>query len=302
MKKEIGKYLAILLGCICIILTIILIYVKTSTVNAQTDTKNLNSKIKEELRYLDSNIIKVMNKLNNITVINYKVYTREINEPSNNQQSNNNQESSQGGSQSSQGSGEGQSNSGQTISISELVPNTVLGNNNSEIDWNETAYLLENIYSTWPTINLDLKKQGLSDEMINSFSVSLSGAVQSLKNKDKNNVLINLYNMYINIPKYMSAISDDLKDISLFETKTNILNAYVLASTGDKWNDITNAVTSAKDSFSAILSNENDENKKADLEKTYVIIEDLERISKINDKDIFFMGYKNVLQQLETTK
>lgn len=114
MKKEIGKYLAILLGCICIILTIILIYIKSSTVSAQTDTKNLKSKIEEELSYLDSNIIKVMNKLNNITVINYKVYTREINEPSNSQQSNSSQESSQGGSSgSSQSSSGNESNSGQ---------------------------------------------------------------------------------------------------------------------------------------------------------------------------------------------
>lgn len=108
MKKEIGKYLAILLGCICIILTIILIYLKTSTVSAKADTKNLKSKIEEELNYLDGNIIKIMNKLNNITVINYKVYTREINEPSNSQQSNSSQESSQGGS-----SGSSQSSSGE---------------------------------------------------------------------------------------------------------------------------------------------------------------------------------------------
>lgn len=136
--------------------------------------------------------------------------------------------------------------------------------------------------------------------MINSFSVSLSGAVQSLKGKDKDNTLINLYNMYINIPKYMSAITDDSKKLDLYNTKTNILNAYVLASTGDKWNEITNCVISAKNNFNSLLNSENEENKKTNLEKTYVIIEELERITKINDKDIFFMGYKNVLQQLET--
>lgn len=336
MKKETGKYLAILLGIICLILAIILIYVKVMAANNKSSEKDLNNKIEEEIKYLDSNIIKIMNKLNNITVINYKVYTREINDPSGskgasgedsskgNSSSSMQEGNSSSGSSSGQGgqSGQGGSSGGESsqgggsqgqegsssgasssspITVSELIPNTIISSNNNETNWVELAYLLENIYSTWPTINLDLQEKGISSEMIDVFSLSMNGAIQALKNQDKGNTLVNLYNMYVNLPRYINATTSDASKINLYNTKANILNAYVLATTSDKWNDITNSVIEAKNNFNTILTSENDDkNTKTNLQKTYVILEDLERASKLNDKEIFLIGYKNVIQQLET--
>jgi len=290
MKKETGKYLAILLGIICLILAIILIYVKVMAADNKASEKDLNNKIEEELKYLDSNLISLMNKLNNITVINYKVYTREINDSSSNsaessgkgnssssmQEGNSSSgessgQSQQGGGSSGQGSSGGQggsqsqngsnssTGSSKPITVSELIPNTILSNN-SETDWTELAYLLENIYSTWPTISLDLKEKGIAVDMIDSFSLSMNGAIQSLKNQDKNNTLINLYNMYINLPKYIISITNDAGKVNLYNTKANILNAYVLATTSDKWNDITNSIIEAKNNFNTILTSRKEHN------------------------------------------
>lgn len=339
MKKEIGKYIAIFLGVVCVLLTIALICIKVSSVNAQTMEKDLKDKIEEEISFLDSNITEVMNKVNNITVIKYKVYTREINEGDS--QSNSSSQNSQGSSQSqsgqssnqegsqegsssgqesssssqgqegsSQSSTQGQSSSEQgsqgqsqsnSTTVSDLVPNVTLENNNQETDWKEISYSVEKIYSTWPTINLDFQKQGISSEIINNFSLSMDGVIQSIKNKDKKNTLINLFNMYINIPKYASSVNLDSDKINLYNTKLNILNAYTLVSTDDNWNNAIASITSAKSYFSSIVSAiNNDEEKKNSLQKTYVLIEDLERIAQINDKDIFYMGYKNIIQALET--
>lgn len=328
MKKEIGKYIAIFLGIVCIMLAIALFYIKISSVNAQTADNDLKEKIEEEISFLDSNITDVMNKINNITVIKYKVYTRKINDKDSSSQSSSggSSEESQGGSQSqsgqeggqeggsssqgqeqgssnqssSQGQGESQTQNNSTT-VSELVPDTTLENNNQETDWKEISYSVEKIYSTWPTINLDFQKQGISTEIINSFSLSMDGVIQSIKNKDKKNTLINLFNMYINIPKYASSITSDNNKLNLYNTKLNILNAYTLVSTDDNWNNAIASITSAKSYFSSIISSENsNEDKKNSLQKTYVLIEDLERIAQINDKDIFYMGYKNIMQALET--
>lgn len=341
MKKETGKYFAILLGIICLILAITLISIKVMAATNKASEKDLNNKIEEEIKYLDSNLIKLMNKLNNITVINYKVYTREINDQSGSNgvsgegsskgnssssmqegnsnsgsssgqessqqgQGGNSGESEQGGSSGGQGNSQSQNGSSSStggskpITVSELIPNTILSNN-TETDWVELAYLLENIYSTWPTISLDLKERGISEEMIDVFSLSMNGAIQSLKNQDKNNTLINLYNMYVNLPKYLIAITNDAGKVNLYNTKANILNAYVLATTSDKWNDITNCIIEAKNNFNTILTNKNDDkNEKTNIQRTYVIIEDLERASKLNDREIFLIGYKNVIGQLQT--
>lgn len=321
MKKEIGKYVAIFLGIICVILAITLICIRVSSVNAQSGTSNLTEKLSEEISFLDSNITEIMNSMNNITVIKYKVYTKEINESEssnsssqkqNSGESEQSQEASDSGGQSSesdsssQESGSSQDSSKNqskenSTTVSELVPDTTLEKNSYDPDWQEISFLVERIYSTWPTINLDLQKQGIANELINSFALSLDGVVQSIKNKDKNNTLINLFNMYINIPKYSSSINDDSFKINMYNTKLNLLNAYVLVSTDDNWNNASASVTSAKSYFSGILSSDNSqEDRKNTLQKTYLIIEDLERITQINDKDIFFMGYKNVMQELET--
>ena len=53
MKKEIGKYIAIFLGIVCIILITVLIYIKSTNVSSDTASKNLKSKTLEEIRYLD---------------------------------------------------------------------------------------------------------------------------------------------------------------------------------------------------------------------------------------------------------
>lgn len=304
MKKEYGKYIAILLGIICIILIITLISIKLSNVNAQSEGMNLKQKISAEISYIDSNIIEIMNKLNNIDVVKYKVYTKEINESQNSskdstQQSENSENEGSGGEEKGDSS-QSQNSSNETQSqttVSELVPNEILTQNDQEPDWEQISFLMEKIYSTWPTINLDLQNQGITNDLISNFALSMDGVVQSIQNKDKDNTLINLFNMYINIPKYSSIINEDDNKQNLYNTKLNILNAYVIASTSDKWSDVTTSITSAKDYFSKIVSNENN---KTSLQKCYVIIEDLERISQINDINIFYMGYKNVMQELET--
>ena len=118
----------------------------------------------------------------------------------------------------------------------------------------------------------------------------MDGVIQSIKNKDKKNTLINLFNMYINIPKYASSITSDNNKLNLYNTKLNILNAYTLVSTDDNWNNAISSITSAKSYFSSIISSENNnEDKKNSLQKT----------AQINDKDIFYMGYKNIMQALE---
>ena len=259
MKKEYGKYIAIILGIICIALIITLISIRLSNVNAQSANINLKEKLSEEISYMDSNIIEIMNKINNIDVIKYKVYTKEINE-SQGSSSNSNQGSSEEtkGSESKEGSSqdENQSNSSEnknqtqnSTTVSELVPNAILNQNEQAPDWEQISFLMEKIYSTWPTVNLDFQKDGISNELISNFALSMDGVVQSIKNKDKNNTLINLFNIYINIPKYSASINEDENKQNLYNAKLNILNAYVIASTSDKWSDVTTSVTSAKDYF-----------------------------------------------------
>lgn len=80
------------------------------SVNSQDTVANLKAKANEEIIYLGSEIISMMNKFNNITYANYKVVEETV---TSNQEEKQGSTSSSGnqGSQSSSGNGTGNSNS-----------------------------------------------------------------------------------------------------------------------------------------------------------------------------------------------
>ena len=59
-----------------IIFLIVIFFLSGCTLNQ--NTLSLNDKVKEELLYLDTEIISLINSLNNISIENYKIATKEI--------------------------------------------------------------------------------------------------------------------------------------------------------------------------------------------------------------------------------
>lgn len=59
-----------------IIFLIVIFFLSGCTLNQ--NTISLNDKVKEELLYLDTEIISLINSLNNISIENYKIDTKEI--------------------------------------------------------------------------------------------------------------------------------------------------------------------------------------------------------------------------------
>lgn len=59
-----------------IIFLIAIFFLSGCTLNQ--NTISLNDKVKEELLYLDTEIISLINSLNNISIENYKIATKEI--------------------------------------------------------------------------------------------------------------------------------------------------------------------------------------------------------------------------------
>lgn len=59
-----------------IIFLIAIFFLSGCTLNQ--NTLSLNDKVKEELLYLDTEIVSLINSLNNISIENYKIDTKEI--------------------------------------------------------------------------------------------------------------------------------------------------------------------------------------------------------------------------------
>ena len=135
---------------------------------ASSDTdKNL-----EEIKYLDTKIISLLNNLNNIQLQNYKITLTKVqatdgktsNSSKEKQESSEKEDSSKGG------------NNKEETEISKMEEETIV-TEEGQVDWKTMEGEVEILYSTWPTIVLDLYKVNVSSEDILDFSSTIDDVI-----------------------------------------------------------------------------------------------------------------------------
>lgn len=287
----------------------ILLFVLTgcSNQNKQNNQDNLKSKVKEEISYLDNNLISTLNIVNNLSYDNYKVSSKNIqsNKSDNNEKQNNSteQESQPSGDLSQQGgktesNSENSGNSSQTQSIMTMEKNGVLTSRDKKTDWDLLKGLLEALYSSWSTIALDMNGLNINSEDILSFNTFLNDATKSVKDENKKDTMNNLLKLYALLPKYSSSVADDIFT-NLLDTKVQVLNAYVL--TEDKnWDEINKRLENAINEYGNIINNvEINTRNSAGVSQTYILLKELQRCTSVKDVDIFYINYKNFMQEIQ---
>ena len=323
MKKQISKYLLTSLIVIFTILLATLIFIKFFSNNKDNEYAILTEKAEGEVEYLDYTIIELMNKLNNISYSRYQVTIKEVNESEqlNNSSSNSesagngmqtqeqgssNQEGSKSGVNSS-GSNDNNSNNSESESLNQSEARTsrlaqvdsLLNSNYDDVPWDEISYGVETIYTAWPSISLDMKALNINDSDISNFSTTLDGVAQAVKVQDKNSTLINLYNLYILLPKYLSYFLSDEYTLNVYNTKAYVLSSYVSANS-ENWKDMNTNVTNAINTLSKNMNSADiNDTEKSTIEKSYVLLEELKRGVGLEDKEIFYLKYKLAMEQLE---
>lgn len=291
------------------IMMFILLFVLTgcSNQNKQNNQDNLKSKVKEEISYLDNNLISTLNIVNNLSYDNYKVSSKNIqsNKSDNNEKQNNSteQESQPSGDLSQQGgktesNSENSGNSSQTQSIMTMEKNGVLTSRDKKTDWDLLKGLLEALYSSWSTIALDMNGLNINSEDILSFNTFLNDATKSVKDENKKDTMNNLLKLYALLPKYSSSVADDIFT-NLLDTKVQVLNAYVL--TEDKnWDEINKRLENAINEYGNIINNvEINTRNSAGVSQTYILLKELQRCTSVKDVDIFYINYKNFMQEIQ---
>lgn len=303
IMKKIAKY--ILYFILMIILTLVL--TGCSNQNSDNNQETLKSKVKEEIAYLDNTIISILNIVNNLSYDNYKVSSKNIqsNQSDNNEQQN--QSSAQDGQASeslSQEGGESQSssqnsgNSSQTQSIMTMEKNGVLTSRGKDTDWDLLKGILESLYSSWSTIALDMNGLNINSEDILSFNTFLNDATKSVKDENKKDTMNNLLKLYALLPKYSSNATDEIFT-NLLDTKVQVLNAYVLTE-DQNWDEINKRLENAINEYGNIINNvEINSKNPAGVSQTYILLKELQRSTSSKDVDIFYINYKNFMQEIQ---
>ena len=293
-----------------ILIIVVLSFTVYATVSKDTDKIEKEKRI-AEFEYLESELVDIFNELNNIQMSNYNVsvnnitsQTKKEDEGKSNSDSEKNQ---QGGQQSgaSSSNSRNENSSSNTSNDSEtkqqkeysLKRNAIL-TNNEEINWDDIKNKIEIVYSSIPTITLDLYKYNINQDDILNFNKEFDNLTVVIKQNNKQDSLIQLSKLYDFMPKFAQSIYDDDSRKTIIDTKSNILKAYSKLDT-DNWNDISNDIKQASNLYSKLLTNPNiDQSKQYDISKIYVMINELQNAVQVQDKQIFLIKYKNIIEEM----
>ncbi|MBS6252066.1 MAG: hypothetical protein KH434_02365 [Clostridium sp.] len=291
-----------------VLITIVVVIGTTIFVKANEDgQKSQREKALTELKYLDSKIEDIFNEMNNITMRNYKVYTSNI-EPNKKESSNTSSESSSssdsGNSKSSTQTTSNEQEEGNQSNEDEknlknytMQQEGVLTNTNA-IDWNKVKNEIELIYTSIPTITLDLYGLNINQDEILNFNRQYDNLTVLVKNQNKEETLRELAKTYQYIPKFAERVTDDTVYKTVLNTKSNIFLAYSKLDSKN-WDEISSDIKNAINVFSQLLTgNVVNTNNQTTINKVYVMLNELQNATNVKDEAVFFIKYKNLLEEI----
>ncbi len=293
------KYIITIIIIVGVLLAIFGSYYIYSNTSSKNSIENLKSKVDEEITYLNTSIISMMNNLNNITYANYKITEEEVS--SVNEGEKDSSSSDQGGQQSNGGSkGETSSKSGSdTITNINMKYNSILVNDSKKIDWDNIKKETEKMYHTWPTVLIDLNALNVNRDNLLKYATTLDNITKAVEKEDKKQSLQGLADLYGLTAGYVKEYSNDSKKVSILDTKSNILYAYVLAE-DENWQVMRTSLQKAQYSYNNIMNSKlQNSNTIANINQAYVLLNEIENSIDTKDKNIFYINYKNLMQELE---
>ena len=307
--KKYKIFLFIFLIIVIIVLSVFL-YFNISSGN----NENSKEKALAEIEYVETKLVTLFNELNNIESRNYTVSVKEIESPSK-------EENSESSSSSSSKEGTEQQSQGQEQSQSQSTENNSSGGNNQgeqeekteqefemketgiltkneDINWEHLKTEIENLYTSIPTITLDLYEMQIPRENILSFNQEFDKLTISVKEENKENTLQELSNIYNYIPTFVDNVSDSDIYKVVIKTKNNLFKAYSKLDQKN-WQEISNDVKTTIDTYAGLVTNTNiEKEKQQSVNKIYIMLNELQNAVNVQDTSVFLIKYKNVLEEM----
>ncbi|MBO4816013.1 MAG: hypothetical protein J5507_03710 [Clostridia bacterium] len=274
--------------------------------NNNNSSQDPKTKVTEELDYLDSQIVDISNRLNDITLKNYMITTEEIqmgeksSASSSGSSGSKNEESGNEQSQSSSQKEESSQSEKSNVTISSMEPKSILDLDDTNIDWRMIKNEIETINEAWSVIILDLTSVNADNNDILKFSTYLNDSLLSIKKENKQETLSNLTKLYSLIPKFEKQIDQNNGVQNVKQAKAYLINAYSLLEQDD-WTGIENNVSSLDTTFKNVINDlEFIKNKEFKVNRTYVLIKELQNSLSYRDKKIFLVKYSNLMESINT--
>ncbi len=287
----------------------------------KSDEEILKEKVLSEIIFLDSELTNMINRLNGLTFENYKIITTDVNKGDKDNSSNTEQSSGNASEKTSDSSSEGsdeqsnqESNSGSNSSSSQesnsssgstsknakkytMTFNSILTDELNP-EWDFVKQKIEVFFTSWNTMVIDLYKINVNKQDILNFNAELDKAIQNIKNEDKAQSLISIANLYSYIPKFYEAFSpDNTIELNVYKTKSEILNAYAIVENKSN-EEIISHIKQALEHFVIVINNIDNKKNETSINKTYILINELQSSVPTRDIQLFYMKYKNLMEEI----
>lgn len=300
------------IGYIVLILIIAILSYSIYSVAKEDPEKDSKNKILSEIRYVEAEFTDLFNTMNNIETRNYGV---EIDELSKETAEKMKEESSS--SQSGDKSSGASSSSGSEQSSSDSTSGEVGTNNQDsekydlklngvltkkeDINWDIVKSEVENLYTSIPTMTMDLYQLDINKDEILNFNKEIDNLVTAVDDENKENTLQILSTIYDYFPKFLEATDgEDIIYIKVVQTKTNIFKAYSKLDLGN-WNEISSDIKNGINVFTELLSDTSviNSNNQYSVNKVYIMLNELQNAVSIQDISVFLIKYKNLIEEIE---
>lgn len=293
------------LGYLIIIIVLVVLGL-TIYVNATNKESSEEDKILAEIKYIENTISDLMNSLNNIETRNYNISIEKPSKETENKISggsssdskSQNSGSSSSGGDASQSVDSTDSSNNQDNKQYELNLEGIL-TNSDEIDWKEIKLEVENLYLTIPTFTMDLYQYDINNEDILNFNKELDTVTTIVASENKKETMKQLSNMYNKLSDFLQVISIDNLYKTKIKAKANILSAYSKLE-DDDWEGMQKDIKNAIDIYSNLLADTSiSANKQNNINKIYIMLNELQNAISIKDKSVFLIKYRNIIEEME---
>ena len=320
MKKF--KTIAYIILFVIIIVLSLSIYTNASKNNEESQKQKALS----EIQFVESKFINLFNTINNIEYKNYTISTgdlsKETTEKSSSDESSqgaSKQEASSGGgasggsenSSSGGGGAGGGSSSGGGGASSESssqqeqgdnkkfdLKSTGVLTNTEDINWDSIKTETENLYTSLPSITIDLYQLNINQQDMLSFNREYDTLTTYVKEEKKEETLAQLAKLYDYLPKFLKSSGQDEFYTNLIETKSNILKGYAKLDSNN-WEEIAKDIQNAIQVYSNLLTKTDIEPRKQySINKIYIMLNELQSATNQKDVTIFLIKYKNLLEEM----
>ena len=268
-----------------------------------SSNEKIGEKTLAEVKHLENEFQNLFNQFNNISFENYKISSSEIKKEDESQSSSSSQKSTSngGGSSEKSKSSENQEESGSEEDNKQYKLEEVgILTEDTEIDWKQIKNDVEKVYTYLYPMTLDLYQTSINQQDITNFNKEYDNFTKSVKEENKEESLKELSILYDYLPKFVENCTEDNKEKTIIKTKNELFKAYSVLDK-EEWNTIADNINNAKQEFTKLVTNISNEESinKYNVNKAYVMINELQNSITLKDKEVFLIKYKNLLEELQ---